>query len=147
MLAGFMNVDTMLDSEDSLIVMIDGGRAISLADGFGLSPCQLELVTIEIERAVRAVAGTKRFKKTERRTSSEHVNGLGNCARVREHLGGDGCRYDGGVADRKVRVVGLVILPTAVVAALLVLYFDWRARLQRSILADRDERDDWDEAA
>ena len=46
-------VDTLLDSEDSLIVLIDGQRAISFAEGFGLSPCQLELVTTEIERAVR----------------------------------------------------------------------------------------------
>jgi hypothetical protein len=41
---------------------------------------------------------------------------------------------------REVRVVGLVILLTSVVAALLVLYFDWRTKLQRRILADRDER-------
>jgi hypothetical protein len=47
----------------------------------------------------------------------------------------------------ELRVVGLVILPTAIVAALLVLYFDWRAGLQRSILADRDERHDWSETA
>ena len=30
-----------------------------------------------------------------------------------------------------VRVVGLVMLPTAIVASLLVLYFDWRGRLMR----------------
>ena len=45
-------VDELLDGEDSLIVLIDGRRAISFAEGFGLSPCQLELVAIEIERAV-----------------------------------------------------------------------------------------------
>lgn len=47
----------------------------------------------------------------------------------------------------EVRVVGLVILPTAVVASLLVLYFDWRAKLQRRILAERDERPDLGNAA
>jgi len=47
----------------------------------------------------------------------------------------------------EVRVVGLVMLPTAVVASLLVLYFDWRAKLQRRILADRDERPDLNKAA
>jgi hypothetical protein len=50
-------MDAMLDSEDSLIVLMDGTRAISYAHGFGVSPCQLELLTVEIERAVRAVGG------------------------------------------------------------------------------------------
>lgn len=36
------------------------------------------------------------------------------------------------------RVFGLVILPTAVVASLLVLYFDWRAKLRRRALTDGD---------
>jgi hypothetical protein len=49
-------VDTLLDSEDSLIVLIDHRRAISFAEGFGFSPCQLELVTAEIERGVRDLA-------------------------------------------------------------------------------------------
>ena len=47
----------------------------------------------------------------------------------------------------EVRLVGLVILPTAIVASLLVLYFDWRAKLQRRILAERDGRHDLDKAA
>jgi predicted ABC-type sugar transport system permease subunit len=47
----------------------------------------------------------------------------------------------------EVRVVGLVMLPTAVVASLLVLYFDWRAKLQRRILAERDERPDLNKPA
>ena len=47
----------------------------------------------------------------------------------------------------EVRVVGLVILPTAIVASLLVLYFDWRAKLQRRILAERNGRHDLDKAA
>lgn len=47
----------------------------------------------------------------------------------------------------EVRVIGLVILPTAVVASLLVLYFDWRAKLQRRILAERDERPGLNRAA
>ena len=39
----------------------------------------------------------------------------------------------------EVRVFGLVMLPTAIVAGLLVLYFDWRAKLRHQILADRDD--------
>ena len=38
----------------------------------------------------------------------------------------------------EVRVFGLVILPTAIVAGLLVVYFDWRAKLRRRVLAERD---------
>jgi hypothetical protein len=38
----------------------------------------------------------------------------------------------------EVRVFGLVILPTAMVAGLLVVYFDWRAKLRRRVLAERD---------
>lgn len=38
----------------------------------------------------------------------------------------------------EVRVFGLVVLPTVIVAGLLVVYFDWRAKLRNRILADRD---------
>lgn len=38
----------------------------------------------------------------------------------------------------EVRVFGLVMLPTAIVAGLLVVYFDWRANLRRRVLAERD---------
>jgi hypothetical protein len=41
----------------------------------------------------------------------------------------------------EVRVFGLVLLPTAIVAGLLVLYFDWRAKLRNRILADRDDHE------
>ena len=39
----------------------------------------------------------------------------------------------------EVRVFGLVMLPTAIVAGLLVVYFDWRAKLRNRILAERDD--------
>ncbi|MET0165943.1 MAG: hypothetical protein ABW318_13200 [Vicinamibacterales bacterium] len=39
----------------------------------------------------------------------------------------------------EVRVFGLVVLPTAIVAGLLAVYFDWRAKLRNRILADRDD--------
>jgi len=75
-------VDQLLDGEDSLILLIDGQRAISYAEGFGLSPCQLELLTIEIERAVRAVVGPA---IKERRRG--------------ERVGGGSGRQSGHVAD------------------------------------------------
>ncbi|MQA29966.1 MAG: hypothetical protein GEU82_09025 [Luteitalea sp.] len=39
----------------------------------------------------------------------------------------------------EMRVFGLAVLPTAIVASLLVMYFDWRAKLRGRILAERDE--------
>ena len=42
----------------------------------------------------------------------------------------------------EVRVFGLVALPTAIVAGLLVVYFDWRAKLRNTLLADRDDHRD-----
>lgn len=41
-----------------------------------------------------------------------------------------------------VRVFALVMLPTAIVAALLVLYFDWRGRLMRRVQAEDNPRED-----
>jgi hypothetical protein len=45
------------------------------------------------------------------------------------------------------RVFGLVMLPVAIVASLLVLYFDWRAKLLHRILAERDDGQDLKKAA
>ena len=92
-------VDRLLDGEDSLIVLMDGRRAVSYGEGFGLSPCQLELVTIEIERALRAVGGTAAIKSTERRRRSEQVEVTGDRARILERVGGDGVGYGGVLAD------------------------------------------------
>ena len=39
----------------------------------------------------------------------------------------------------EVRVFGLVILPTGVVAGLLVVYFAWRDKLRRRALTERGE--------
>jgi hypothetical protein len=40
-------VDALLDSADGVIVLVDRSRAISYAHGFGVSPCQLELLMVE----------------------------------------------------------------------------------------------------
>jgi len=44
----------------------------------------------------------------------------------------------------EVRVFGLVALPTTIVTGLLVVYFDWRAKLLNRI---RDERNEFRKAA
>jgi hypothetical protein len=41
---------------------------------------------------------------------------------------------------QEVRVFGLVILPTGIVAGLLVVYFAWRDNLRRRALAERGGR-------
>ena len=38
----------------------------------------------------------------------------------------------------EVRMFGLVILPTGMMAGLLVVYFDWRVKLRRRVMAERD---------
>jgi hypothetical protein len=50
-------VDALLDSENALILLVDRSRVVSYADGLGISPCQLELLMVEIERTVRKVDG------------------------------------------------------------------------------------------
>lgn len=50
-------VDALLDSEDGLLVLCDGNRMVSYTQGFGVSPCQLELLGVELERVVRNVVG------------------------------------------------------------------------------------------
>ena len=47
----------------------------------------------------------------------------------------------------QVRVFGLVMMPTAIVASLLVLYFDWRMRLLRGVTAEHNADDDLNTAA
>jgi hypothetical protein len=60
-------VDQLLDGEDALLLIVDRGRAVSYAEGFGLSPCQLELLTIQIERLIRHVAGKAPARARARR--------------------------------------------------------------------------------
>lgn len=47
-------LDELLDRQDIALLLFDGHRAVSFIDGFGLSPCHVELAALEIERVVRA---------------------------------------------------------------------------------------------
>ena len=96
------HVDALLDSEDAMIVLVDGSRAISYAHGFGTSPSQLELLAIEIERAVRSVAGPpiksgriRRNYGEERENSDDSGRGAGlHRERGRFGRGGNGDLVD-----------------------------------------------------
>jgi hypothetical protein len=83
-------VDALLDSEDGMIVLIDGSRAISYAHGFGISPGQLESLMVEIERAVRNVAGPPIDNRKNRRHYGEESEDSDHSRRgagIRRHLG------------------------------------------------------------
>jgi hypothetical protein len=53
----YEQVDAVLDREDGLLVLFDGARMVSYTQGFDVSPSQLELLSIDLERAVRNVGG------------------------------------------------------------------------------------------
>ena len=102
-------IDTLLDSQDGLLLLFDGGRMVSYAQWFGASACQLELLTVELERAVRNVVGaqpTLARKDGSNRENSIAGNGGRHSAGPREPLGrhsrGDDSRVvDGGAeSDR-----------------------------------------------
>jgi len=61
---------TLPDTEDAMIVLVDDARAISYAHGFGLSPSQLELLALEVERAVRRVAGPSKGNRNGSRNAA-----------------------------------------------------------------------------
>src|SRR5688572_15887195 len=55
----YEQIDDLLDSEDAIIILADGHRAIHYARGFGLSGCHHELLGVQIERAIRGVTGAE----------------------------------------------------------------------------------------
>ena len=96
-------VDDLLDRDDDLIVLVDGDRTASYSVGFGASPCQLELLTVEIERVVRDVIGGQLIKTGNSRTNREN-SGRGDARDVgtplRQHLDRSGSGRHRGVTDR-----------------------------------------------
>jgi hypothetical protein len=89
-------VDALLDKEDGILALFDGGRVVSFAHGFGVSASQLELLGVELERAIRSVAGTPPANASTRRRNRE--GNLGS---------GDG---DGGDGDHRRPVDGVLRL-------------------------------------
>jgi hypothetical protein len=97
------HIDALLDSEDAMIVLVDGSRAISYAQGFGTSPDQLELLALEIERAVRSVAGPPTHNRRNRRNYGEEYEvsyDSGRDAGLRCDLGRFDRGGNGSVVDR-----------------------------------------------
>jgi hypothetical protein len=104
----YEQVDTLLDNEDAMIVLVDGSRATSYARGFGISPSQLELLALEIEKAVRNVAGPPFGNRRNRRNDGEEREDGGDSGkgvRVRRHPGRFGRRSDGDVVHTRIEGV------------------------------------------
>ena len=53
----YEQIDALLDSEDGVMVLFDGNRMLSYTQGFSVSPCQLEWLSVELEMAVRNLVG------------------------------------------------------------------------------------------
>ena len=67
----YQQLDDLLDSEDAIIILADGQRAITYGRGFGLSPCHHELLAVEIERSIRAVTRVHAANIVDLATQSE----------------------------------------------------------------------------
>ena len=53
-------IETLLDREDGVLVFFDGSRVVTYAEGFGVSASQLELLGVELERALHKAIGRRR---------------------------------------------------------------------------------------
>ena len=88
-------IDDLLAREDGLIVLFDGSRMVSYSQGFGVSPCQLELLTVEIERAIRNVVGGQPLTNRRNRRNREKAKPRNNRsagAALFQHVGRFGRR-------------------------------------------------------
>ena len=98
----YAQVDALLDSEDGVLVLFDGTRTLSYTQGFGVSPCQLELLSAELERAVRNVVGhqpaTDRRERRTREKSKEEDDRRGGAV-LRQHLARHAHRDHSSVVD------------------------------------------------
>jgi hypothetical protein len=115
---------------------------VSYSQGFGVSPCQLELLTVEKSNGLSETSSANKHQRTGgiggtvRKANKETVVALALAFFSIWVVLAVGITAVWPTSE--VRVFGLVMLPTAMVAGLLVVYFDWRAKLRRRVLAERD---------
>jgi hypothetical protein len=64
-------VDALLDREDGILALFDGDRVVTYAQGFGVSASQLELLGVELERALRTAVGSPPTNSVTRRSNRE----------------------------------------------------------------------------
>jgi hypothetical protein len=75
-------VDALLDREDGVLMLFDGKRLVTYAQGFGVSASQLELLGVELERAFRNVVGEPPTNHAERRRNRERNHAAQRVDRV-----------------------------------------------------------------
>jgi hypothetical protein len=68
-------VDALLDREDAMLALFDGDRVVTYAHGFGISPSQLELLSVEVERALRSSVGRQPAESAMKRRNRERNQG------------------------------------------------------------------------
>ena len=77
-------IDALLDREDAVLVLFDGARVMTFAEGFGVSASQLESLGVELERALRSAVGMQssinraRRRNRERNQSLRHGDRIGS---------------------------------------------------------------------
>ena len=75
-------VDALLDKEDGILALFDGARVVSFAQGFGVSASQIELLSVELERAFRNAVGAQTTSSASRRRKHERNQGSCHSDRV-----------------------------------------------------------------
>lgn len=68
-------LDALLDKEDGILALYDGGRVVTYAQGFGVSASQLELLGVELERALRTAVGRQPTRRARNRRKHERDQG------------------------------------------------------------------------
>ena len=104
----YEQIDALLDSAVGLLVLFDGGRMVTYAQGFGASPCQLELLGVEREWSVRNIVGERESRSERSDKTNDEKGNEGNRHRrgatLRQHLGRHGGEDHSSVVDgRSVR--------------------------------------------
>src|SRR5688500_10299438 len=81
----YEQVEALLDREDGVLALFDGGRVVTYAQGFGVSASQLELLGVQIERALRRGIGQPVTGRANKRRNRERNQGGGGRIGVNEH--------------------------------------------------------------
>ena len=134
-------IDELLDREDGLIVLFDGSRMVSYSQGFGVSQCQLELLAVEIERAIRNVIGGQSLTNRRSRRNREkgkQGNNRDAGAALFQHLGRFGHGHRGGVVDGRSESVRPGDPADGHSGRTAGRVLEWRAKLRRQVLGERD---------
>jgi hypothetical protein len=96
----YEQLDELLDREDVVVAFFDGHRVVTYMHGFDVSPSQLELLGVELERTVRSAVGRPPATRAGKRRRHELHQGNRNHGRVD--------RDGDGVAGRVLRLAGKV---------------------------------------